>query len=43
MLPFLDNIETGETVLEDGAKMLDSHGPGKAVSLGPLHTVFFQH
>ena len=37
-----DNIEAGETVLDDGAKILDSQVPGKAVSVGPLQVVFFQ-
>jgi len=36
-------MDAGDTVLEAGAKIFASHGPGNAVSAGPLHVVFFQH
>lgn len=41
--PDFERIDTGDTVLEAGAKIFTSHGPGNAVSVGPLHVVFFQH
>jgi len=40
--PDFERIDDGETVLEAGAKIFASHGPGNAVSAGPLHVVFFQ-
>ena len=41
--PELERMLAGDTVLEDGAYMFACHGPGNAVSAGPLHDVFFQH
>jgi len=40
--PVEERIDLGEIVLEDGAKILASHSPGKAADVGPLHTVSFQ-
>lgn len=38
-----DKIDFGDTVRDDGAKMLSSHIPGNDVSRGPVHVVFLQH
>jgi hypothetical protein len=41
--PDFERMDAGDTVLEAGAKIFASHGPGNAVSVGPLHVVFLQH
>jgi hypothetical protein len=41
--PDADSMVAGDTVLEDSAKKFACHSLGNAVSVRPLHVVFFQH